>query len=876
MKSENSQTRILVVGNGGMLSRELVRLLSGGGNEVHSINFASNNTQNSENINANNNTISYTNVTHYQNPNAAFNIILSNFLEAPENYNVQQNLYNEEKLYKFIFDNNLLESRTLLVYPQKKLAVYKEYTDALLASVKKKENTGVLLLGEILDLNLPKRSDLLLNKLLHSVAEKKVAAPKKEFHLHPVTYQTAASHIIKNLFSFGPNNLEKVFLAGPQITVSNLLAIIAAENEELEFYYDNYDWNLAEHVFDTRELVQTDVDGLIKQIVSAKKKEVNDIPQITKTKLPQSSMSNTAAMPPAEDVPIKPEKRKGRLNKFLSFKKRKPILYVFSLILLFVGVPYLAYAGSTLLMQKPGGTSSLRNVSVAKVLGVSAVNGFESRSSVPILGDFEKKYLDASRINTQLISINSSLSETDQKYEELLKEISKGFKKTQEADALARDYKNIYEKTLFVLAKNENQFSVQYNELNKIKEHAYANSILLPELHELAGFNDKKTYMLILQDERELRASGGYILAAGSVTVENAQITDFFVSDIYSLNKQFSGEIEAPSDMQKYLGKRNLQMHDANWAVDFKDSALTLETFYQSSGGGAVDGVIAVDIEFLKSLLNTHDISVDENKVTPENIYELIEKTDSKRTATEDFIAELTGVLLANIQNTDNEEYANINLFEMFNQKHIQASLNFTNLFSSLKWDGGVHPYTCSGNCYSDIFGIIESNVGLTKTSGKLERSLKLNANLQVSSINKNAELVFVNSSNEVYKNYIRLLVTPGSVFAPIELQKGNNTESVSVVLENINSQTTAGFYLEIKPQERVSANISWSNPVDYEFESEGQYVLNLRKQPGVNPFPVQVNLNTSHELESNLTNGVPLRYNTNLTSDERYEVHWN
>ncbi|MEY4722851.1 MAG: hypothetical protein RLZZ324_364 [Candidatus Parcubacteria bacterium] len=128
----------------------------------------------------------------------------------------------------------------------------------------------------------------------------------------------------------------------------------------------------------------------------------------------------------------------------------------------------------------------------------------------------------------------------------------------------------------------------------------------------LLGYPDQKRYLFFLQNDTELRPSGGFIGVVGAMTVQDASITAMRTDDSYALDgpSEKLPRPVPPAPIVKYLGVKKWYLRDANWSPDFAVSADTMQRFYreesQAVNGGAdapVDGVAAVDTYFARDIL---------------------------------------------------------------------------------------------------------------------------------------------------------------------------------------------------------------------------------------------------------------------------------
>ena len=108
-------------------------------------------------------------------------------------------------------------------------------------------------------------------------------------------------------------------------------------------------------------------------------------------------------------------------------------------------------------------------------------------------------------------------------------------------------------------------------------------------------FGDKvpHRYLILLQNNNELRATGGFIGSYMLVDVNDGVITKFDTKDVYESDGQLTEIITPPPGIDQ-VSKR-YYMRDANYSPDFSVSAKKIMWFLEHSGGPSVDTVIAID-----------------------------------------------------------------------------------------------------------------------------------------------------------------------------------------------------------------------------------------------------------------------------------------
>ena len=89
-----------------------------------------------------------------------------------------------------------------------------------------------------------------------------------------------------------------------------------------------------------------------------------------------------------------------------------------------------------------------------------------------------------------------------------------------------------------------------------------------PHLAWLLGMDTPRTYLLLVQNNHELRATGGFISAFGRLVVDGGQIADLQFVDSYEVFSPQSEYPPAPQPMNDYMGIQLQVARDANWSPD--------------------------------------------------------------------------------------------------------------------------------------------------------------------------------------------------------------------------------------------------------------------------------------------------------------------
>jgi len=115
------------------------------------------------------------------------------------------------------------------------------------------------------------------------------------------------------------------------------------------------------------------------------------------------------------------------------------------------------------------------------------------------------------------------------------------------------------------------------------------------------GAERSRQYLLLFENNHEIRPTGGFIGSIGLVNVDRGVVENISVQSVYDPDGQL-GELIAPPIPLLAINPR-WYMRDANWFVDFATSAQKVASFFEKEGGPTVDGVIAFTPEVIKELL---------------------------------------------------------------------------------------------------------------------------------------------------------------------------------------------------------------------------------------------------------------------------------
>ncbi len=268
---------------------------------------------------------------------------------------------------------------------------------------------------------------------------------------------------------------------------------------------------------------------------------------------------------------------------------------------------------------------------------------------------------------------------------------------------------------------------------------------LAPQASSLLGFDHPKTYLVLVHNNHELRATGGFISAVGRLTIENGKIAEMDFVDSYQIYRRDSEYPPAPQPMQEYMSIPVMLFRDTNWSPDFPTSAKLARSFYLKETGIDVDGVISIDmhaVEKLVQALGPLQIAGADQEITGSNIVDFIkevwaqpldaegdDQTDAETkgewwSQRKEFMPALAGAALQRLEsgNFSYPALAEATLASL-DERSIQVWLSNPEAappFAELGWDGGLY-----SPVDTDFLALVDTNMGYNKVNSVIQPTVR-------------------------------------------------------------------------------------------------------------------------------------------------------
>lgn len=381
---------------------------------------------------------------------------------------------------------------------------------------------------------------------------------------------------------------------------------------------------------------------------------------------------------------------------------------------------------------------------------------------------------------------------------------------------------------------------------------------------QIFGLSNQKKYLILLQNSSELRPTGGFIGSYALITLDNAQIKDIKVEDVYTADGQLKGHVEPPAEIKKYLGEAGWYMRDANWDPDFPSSAKQIEWFFKKETGINVDGVIALNLFTVQEILGVlGPIELPDYNlvVTAENLFSVAEYHSEVNffpgsTQKKDFLESLANSIFVALQQENTQ--TSLKIFEALYRSLENGQLlvfhqdnQVQQTFNSLGWDGSLKNIKCvnanSGSgCNPIYFAIREANVGVNKANYFLLRNLALHTNIDESGLLSTATIVLNNDSPDnnwpggVYKNYLRVYLNESSKVSSIKVN-GEKLDPSLIDIKAEHDKLVVGFLTTTQPKQETEVEIKFESSALQFQNGKAQLALLFQKQSGTQDDPLTI-----------------------------------
>ena len=365
--------------------------------------------------------------------------------------------------------------------------------------------------------------------------------------------------------------------------------------------------------------------------------------------------------------------------------------------------------------------------------------------------------------------------------------------------------------------------------------------------------NQTKTFLILLQNNMELRPGGGFLGQYAILKIKNGEVISTFVEDANLLDQRIRAKIPAPYPFKRMMRIKKWKFRDSNFSPDFPTNAEKAEYFYGLARGKKdFDGVIAVNADVLNHILElTGPIQIPGYSTTFTSrdasikLEDIVEKRylanpelDSRNRKV--ILKKMASVIIEKLSSLKNisrlakfaqEELRDKNIMLYFKDSNLQ------DLVQSVHWDGSV-----AQNWEKDYIMLVDANMGALKSDYYIRRSIDYEVDFTQEKPIATIKYLYKHTApygnwrTSDYHSYLRLYVPKGSNLIERKMV------SYPLIDEDF-GKTYFGFIVHVLINRETEALIKYELP---DYITPDNYQLLIQKQSGINSIPVTIRLKTA------------------------------
>jgi hypothetical protein len=395
------------------------------------------------------------------------------------------------------------------------------------------------------------------------------------------------------------------------------------------------------------------------------------------------------------------------------------------------------------------------------------------------------------------------------------------------------------------------EYKTQLQEVSFLLEKI---SSLIQVLPTLSGYPVEKEFLILLQNNDELRPTGGFIGVFGLAHVKNGNIISLKTSDSYHLDMPAVNkwQKEPPAPLKKYLEVENWYLRDANWVPDWPLAAQKINEIYTGEslaiGQAAPNfaGIIAVNPDFVGGLLNlVGPIKASGEEYNAHNFQELLQYNvevaykdrDISSWDRKEIINELLEELKTRLFNLSSNQWVDLAkvITEAIERKDLQMYFFDSTLEELVKNIGAAGEMKQTD---SDYLMVVDANLAAFKSDAVVKKKIDYNLSQRN---NKTTATLTLNYRHEGdfdwrttrYRSYTRVYLPYGSrLITSSGLDK--NKADWSSTDDQLLNKTVFAFFFTVEPGTEKEISLSYSLPESINQQmTAGTYNLLVQKQSG-------------------------------------------
>lgn len=362
--------------------------------------------------------------------------------------------------------------------------------------------------------------------------------------------------------------------------------------------------------------------------------------------------------------------------------------------------------------------------------------------------------------------------------------------------------------------------------------------------------NRERVFMVLFQNNWEIRPGGGFIGSFGILKIKNGQVSDLQIHDTGNFDGRVPTTVLAPYPMQETLHIKSLQLRDSNFSPDFITNSKAAEKFYQmGQGQEKFDGIIGVNANVLISFLSvTGPVEIpgypgtyeDENAILAleYQVEKAFDEQGIARGERKSVMNDLAKAIIAKAQELDSSQ--KLKLLEIISNdlKKKDVQLYFIDPeiqgeAEKVNWAGKIDE-----NWKQDYLMVNDANLGAYKSDYYVKRSLEYWVDLSADAPKAHLQITYEHTAKQkdwMTKDYVTYL----RVYAPDESWLLNQPVD-NPVFGNEFGKKYFGFLVYVPLGQTKIVDVEYNLPKELK---NSTYDLKIQKQSGINDIPVIVHV---------------------------------
>lgn len=431
---------------------------------------------------------------------------------------------------------------------------------------------------------------------------------------------------------------------------------------------------------------------------------------------------------------------------------------------------------------------------------------------------------------------------------------------------------------------------------------------LISHLPDLLGYDQPKTYLLLFQNNTELRPTGGFIGSYGLITVKNGELANLDIDDVYNLDRLTEGKMTelAPEPMRRYNNQQYWYLRDANWSPDWPTAAETIKHFWDTEHSRAglpprpIDGIMTITPDVISNILavtgpiSSHGLVFDQANFT--NQLEMFVEFDYSKYGIakedrKDIILPLAFLLVDKISHLDSDKLLSVwlELKKSVDQKNIllySFNPDLQSIITRQEWSGQV------AQTDHDYILVIDANLASLKTDPAMERSVDYQLTVdQQDNLMSQLTVTYRHTLEPVkdlitrYRTYTRVYLPADTWIERAYIERGGQRQELvigrDIIISNELGKRVAGTFLVIEPKNEAKLILEYRLPDRIRDQYlAGEYQLLIQKQPGTAGHNLVVDLDLGQTINRSTGPDLPIsqdqskiRWQSDLSVDRNFRV---